>query len=144
MSLIRRFDSPVFGGSFISDFFDDDRFFNPRGMTNSNAPAVNIRENEKDYEIELAAPGYDKKDFNISVDNGLLTISANRQEEKQVKEDNYTRREFGYSSFTRSFNLPTNTSEENINAKYRDGVLKIMVEKKETDNKKTRKEISIR
>ena len=107
-------------------------------------PAVNIKENDKNYEVELAAPGYDKKDFNISLDHGLLTVSAEKREEKERKEDNYTRREFGFSSFSRSFNLPTNTDEEHIDAKYTDGVLRLVIDKKADTNGKTRKEISVK
>ncbi len=106
-------------------------------------PAVNIRETDKTYEVELAAPGYGKKDFKIEIDNGLLTVSAEKREEKQENEENYTRREFGYSSFSRSFNLPTNTNEEDIGARYEDGILKLSVAKKTDDANKGRKAINV-
>lgn len=141
MSLVKRSD---FGGSLLSDLFDNDRFFASPWLTGRNTPAVNIKENEQNYEVELAAPGYDKNDFNISIDNGLLTVSAEKREEKEQKDDNYTRREFGFSSFSRSFNLPTNTNEESINAKYADGVLKLTIEKIKGSNGKSRKQISIK
>jgi len=143
MSLIKRSDWPILSGSMPSDFFDD-RFFNPSWSGGRAMPAVNIKENDKNYEVELAAPGYDKKDFSISLDHGLLTVSAEKREEKEQKEDNYTRREFGYSSFSRSFNLPTNTNEEHIDAKYIDGVLRLTIDKQENANGKSRKEISIK
>jgi len=107
-------------------------------------PAVNIKENERNYEVELAVPGYDKKDFEISIDNGVLTVSGEKSEETEKKEDNYTRREFGFSSFSRSFNLPTNINEENIDAKYADGVLKLTIAKRQESNGKSRKQISIK
>jgi HSP20 family protein len=143
MSLIKRSNFPTLGGSILTDFFDDDRFLNSPWLGGRNMPAVNIKETDKDYEVELAAPGYDKKDFNISIDNGLLTISAERKEEKEKKEDNYTRREFGCSSFSRSFSLPTNTNEEDINARYEEGVLKLAIAKKTESDGKAKKAISI-
>jgi len=93
-------------------------------------PAVNVKETDKAYEVELSAPGYNKSDFNISVENNMLTVSAETKQEKEQKEDNYTRREFGYTSFSRSFNLPTNTNEEDIHAKYQDGILRLTIAKK--------------
>jgi HSP20 family protein len=143
MSLIKRSDWPALGGSMLTDFFDDDRFFNSPWAGGRTIPAVNVKETDKNYEVELAAPGYDKKDFNIAVENGLLTVSAERTEEKEKKEDNYTRREFGRSSFSRSFSLPANTNEEDVNARYEDGVLKLAIAKKQESNGKSRKAISI-
>ena len=99
-------------------------------LTGRSIPAVNVRETDKNFEIEVAAPGYDKNDFKVEMDSGLLTISVQKEEEKKEKENNYTRREFGYSSFSRSFNLPQNVSEEDINAKYEGGILKLTIAKK--------------
>ena len=143
MSLIKRTDWPR-GNSLLADLFDNDRFFASPWLSGRNMPAVNIRENENNYEVELAVPGYDKKDFEISIDNGLLTVSAEKSDETEKKEDNYTRREFGFSSFSRSFNLPTNINEENVDAKYADGVLKLTFAKKQETNGKSRKQISVK
>ena len=143
MSLVKRTDWPR-GNSLLADLFDNDRFFASPWLSGRNMPAVNIKENERNYEVELALPGYDKKDFEISVDNGVLTVSGERSEETEKKEDNYTRREFGFSSFSRSFNLPTNINEENIDAKYADGVLKLTIAKRQESNGKSRKQISIK
>jgi HSP20 family protein len=143
MSLVKRSDWPR-SSSMLADLFDNDRFFSSPWLGARNAPAVNIKENEKNYEVELAAPGYDKNDFTVSIDHGLLTVSAERREEKENKEDNYTRREFGFSSFSRSFKLPTNTNEENVDAKYVDGVLKLTIEKINEPDAKPRKQISIK
>ena len=143
MSLVKRTDWPH-GNSLLADLFDNDRFFASPWLSGRNMPAVNIKENEKNYEVELAVPGYDKKDFEISIDNGVLTVSAEKSEETEKKEDNYTRREFGFSSFSRSFNLPTNINEENIDAKYADGVLKLTIAKRQESNGKSRKQISIK
>ena len=143
MSLVKRTDWPH-GNSLLADLFDNDRFFASPWLSGRNMPAVNIKENERNYEVELAVPGYNKKDFEISIDNGVLTVSGEKSEETEKKEDNYTRREFGFSSFSRSFNLPTNINEENIDAKYADGVLKLTIAKREESNGKSRKQISIK
>lgn len=145
MSLIKRSDWPsTLGGSMLSDFFDDDRFFNSPWLSGRSMPAVNIKETDKTYEVELAVPGYDKKDFNISVDNGLLTVSAEKREEKEQKQDNYTRREFGFTSFSRAFNLPVNTNDEDVQARYEDGILKLTISKKEEPQGKLKKAIQVR
>lgn len=142
MALIRNSNWPTLGGSLLSDFFDDDRFTSP--LLRGSMPAVNVKETDKSFEVEVAAPGFNKKDFNISVDNGLLTVSAANRQEKEKKEDNYTRREFGYTSFSRSFNLPVNTNEEDIQAKYEDGVLKLSIAKKDQPEAKSKKAIEIK
>jgi HSP20 family protein len=144
MGLIKRSDYPIFGTSLLSDLFDDDRFFKSPWLTGRSIPAVNVKESDKNFEIEVAAPGYDKNDFKIEVDNGLLTISVQRQEEKEQKEDNYTRREFGYTSFSRSFNLPQNINEEDINARYEGGILKLEIAKKGEPDGRKRKAIQIK
>lgn len=144
MSLLKRSDWPTVAGSLLSDFFDDNGFINSPWLGRQSMPAVNIKENEKNFEIELAAPGMEKKDFEISVNNNILTISAERKQENEVKEDNYTRKEFGYTSFSRSFNLPVNTSEDNINAKYDNGILKVLIEKKNEPEGKLKKSIQIK
>jgi HSP20 family protein len=144
MSLIKRSEWPTLGGSMLSDFFDDDGFFKSPWLGGRGMPAVNVKETDKNYEVELAVPGYDKKDFNISIDNGLLTVSAQKEEQKEKKEDNYTRREFGYSSFSRTFNLPVNTNDQDINARYEDGILKLSIAKKQEPNGRTRKAIDVK
>lgn len=92
-------------------------------------PAVNVVEAEKDFRIEVAAPGLDKKDFAVKVENDMLTISAERQIQDEVKEGNYTRREFNYTSFKRSFTLPENINSANITAIYENGVLNVYLPK---------------
>jgi HSP20 family protein len=107
-------------------------------------PAANVRETDKSFELEVAAPGFTKKDINISVENNCLIVSAEKKEENERKEDNYTRREFGYQSFSRSFNLPANTNEDDINARYEDGILKVSIAKKSLPEGKVKKPISIK
>src|SRR5262245_21874177 len=112
MALIKNSNRPLLGGSLFSDFFDDDRYFYSPWLNRQSTPAVNVKENDKNYEVEMAVPGYNKNDFNISVENGILTVSAEKKEEAERKEENYSRREFGYSSFSRSFSLPENIQED--------------------------------
>jgi len=145
MALIKRNEWPLLGtGSWLSELFDNEKFFDSDWMKNRAFPAVNVKENEKNYEIEVAAPGRSKKDFNISAENGLLTISSEMKEEKEQKEKDYTRKEFSYSSFSRSFALPENANEEDIKANYADGILKLEVAKKVTSQPKVKKAIEVK
>ncbi len=101
-------------------------------------PAVNIKEENDKFVLELAAPGMKKDDFKINLDNYQLTISAETKNEKKEKEDNYTRREFVYNSFSRSFTLPKTIDIDKIKADYRNGILDIVLPKKEEEAKLTK------
>jgi HSP20 family protein len=105
---------------------------------------VNVKEQDKTFEIELAAPGLSKKDFKVTAENGILTISSEKREEEERKEKDYTRKEFSYSSFSRSFMLPENASQEDIKASYEDGVLKLQVAKKVIGQPKVQKAIEVK
>lgn len=142
MTLIRRTNNDLFP-TFFDDFFGKD-MFNTRlaNAANSFMPAVNIREDENAYFIELAAPGLDKKDFKLELDNDLLTISYEKQEEKEEKGE-YTKREFSYQSFKRSFNLPKSVENNKIAAQYVDGVLNLEIPKKEEAKHKPARLIKI-
>lgn len=145
MTLIKRSDWPsLVNGSWLSDFFDNDRFFDSEGLRRQSMPSVNVKESDKGFEIEVAAPGLNKKDFSINVDNGVLTISSEKKEEKEEKEKDFTRREFSYSSFSRSFTLPENVNEDDIKAAYEDGILKLNVAKKNVTVSKTKKAIEVK
>ena len=132
MSLIRRNNGgfPTFRNMF-SDLLDSEKFFDTDFFKKDWVPAVNVKENDNNFEIDVAAPGLKKEDFNVTVDNGVLTISSEAKTEKEEKEDNFTRKEFSYSAFSRSFTLPENVQEEGISAKYEDGVLKLSLAKTE-------------
>lgn len=108
----------------MEDFFDSDFSFP------SKVP-VNIKQKENGYGIELAAPGFNKEDFKISVENKILKISAEHKTENIETNENYTRREFSKSSFERSFSLPQDIKEDEIVAKYENGILTIDLTKKE-------------
>ena len=112
--------------------------------TNTTLPAVNIRESENDYDIEVAAPGMKKDDFQINIDKNILTISSEKEDEKKEEKDNYSRREFSYQSFQRSFNIPDNVVDgEKISAKYSDGILHIKLPKREEVKPKPARTIKI-
>ena len=145
MALIKKTEWPtLIGGPWLSDFVDNENFFDSDLLRRQFAPAVNVRETEKYFEIDVAAPGLNKKDFNITVENRVLTISSDKEEEKEEKEGNYTRREFSYRSFARSFSLPEGVNEEDVKAAYSDGVLRLNVPKKMTDDPKLRKAIEVK
>jgi HSP20 family protein len=112
--------------------------------TNTTLPAVNIKETKDDYKIEVAAPGLSKKDFNINLENNQLTISSEKRATHKEDEDNYSRREFSYQSFTRTFNLPEHEVDgDKIAASYNDGILTIQIPKKEEAKPKPARTIKI-
>lgn len=151
MSLLVKKNGNLFP-SLVSDFFDTDVVLRPSlfdlssGFMNSfnaNLPSANISEDEKEFKIELAAPGLEKKDFKVETDNGTLTISSEKEKENKEERENYRRREFSYSSFSRSFQLPNNSIPEKIEAKYEGGILKLTLPKKEITQVKHKKEIKV-
>lgn len=110
---------------------------------NTNVPAVNIKETDTSFGIELAAPGKKKEDFNIEIDHNVLTISSEEKTEKEETEGKYTRKEFSYSSFRRAFTLPETVNTENINATYENGVLHVALPKREEALSKPKRLIEI-
>lgn len=110
--------------------------------TAKNRPAVNIIETEDDYRIELAAPGLGKEDFDLKVDNSVLTISAKKETEQQEGEK-YTRREFNYGNFAHSFSLSEVIDLERINAAFNQGILVVTLAKKEEAKPQPAKKIEI-
>ncbi|MDN3677817.1 Hsp20/alpha crystallin family protein [Flavobacterium paronense] len=133
----------------MDDFFNNDRFLMdingtfPDMSFQNVLPEANIVENKKEYQIELAAPGLDKKDFNIEMKNGMLTISAEKEAETKSEDKNYLTREFSYSSLYRSFVLPDNLVADKIDAKYENGVLKLKLPKSEVSIKEPVKHIKV-
>ncbi len=94
-----------------------------------NTPALNVLELENEIKLEVAAPGLEKSDFKISVENNYLVISADKKMEKTENNEHYTRKEFSYQSFKRMYELPENTTGENITARYENGILNISIPK---------------
>lgn len=123
------------GNIFPTDFFR---------RSQSNLPAVNISEDEKNFCVDIVAPGFKKDDFKVNVEDDMLTISADVKSEKteEDKKKQYTRREYSHSSFTRSFKLPDNATDDNISADFNDGILKLTIPKSEQQVKAT-KEIHV-
>ena len=109
----------------------------------STLPAVNIKETDKEFSLELAAPGMKKENFNVGVEDDVLTISAEREETKEEKEENYSRKEFTYASFQRRFTLPETVDSNKVTAKYEDGVLLLSLPKKSGPQLKPAKTIKI-
>lgn len=115
--------------SMMEDFWNTDKFFDGSFFNKETLPAVNIREHKHSYELEVAAPGFNKDDFKITTANGLLNISAENSSEKKEEKNNYTRREFSCNSFSRSFSLPENVAEDQVSAKYSNGLLVLELKK---------------
>ena len=129
---------------FFSDVFDsilNDTFLSDKLA--SRVPAVNISETETQFHIELAAPGLKKEDFKISLDKNVLSVSADKKTENVEEGKKFSKREYSYNSFTRSFTLPEAADQSKIEAEYTDGVLKLYVTKKEEAKIQTR-EIAVK
>ena len=128
--------------SFFNDFFDDDTFLNKSWF--NKLPAANVIENATNFMVELAIPGMNKKDFHVEIENNMLLVSCKKETENLTTENHYTRREFGYNSFNRTFTIPDYVDMKHIEAKYLDGILKITLPKKETAKNMMHKEIEIK
>ncbi|MFO7658015.1 MAG: Hsp20/alpha crystallin family protein [Bacteroidales bacterium] len=128
----------------INEFLNDNAMPGVYGWEKSQSlPAVNISEGNDDYRIEIAAPGLGKEDFKVSLDNGILTISSVKETDNGSNEQNVLRKEFSYSSFCRSFRLPDMVNGDMIKATHRDGILNIVVPKKDEAKVKPVREIKI-
>ena len=146
MSLIKRNEANWLPSGF-DDMFKTDWL---GGTTNVNSigtsiPAVNIQETEESFSVEVAAPGKTKEDFNIELENDVLTISSEDKKENETTEKNgrYTRKEFSYSTFKRAFSLPDSVDSEKISAQYNNGVLEIMLPKREEAKVQAKRMIEI-
>jgi HSP20 family protein len=142
-------------------FFDDDNFnlpsrlmdadvwslparaFNTPFFRNAALPAVNIKDNPKSFDLELAVPGFKKEDLKVKVDGDVLTISSEKKKDSEEDKNGYTRREFSYSSFQRSFQLPANTDADNVKANFVDGILNLSIPKRKALPEKNGKEVRI-
>jgi HSP20 family protein len=135
---------PVFFDDFFkpwNEWFDTSGSMFGRALT---VPPVNITENKDQYMVSLAVPGMKKDDFKIDVEGNMLTISSEKEESKEEKDKKFTRKEYSYSSFSRSFTLPEEVNKEKIEAKYEDGVLKLMLPRKEEAKKPSAKQIAVK
>lgn len=129
---------------FADNLFKDDDFFDGRWLAREmTVPSVNVKETKEAFKLEIAAPGMKKSDFNIEVQDGTLIISAETKSEKEEKGERYTRKEFNFNSFSRSFWLPENVKTDDIKAQYNDGLLKVTVPRVEVKKETPVKRISI-
>lgn len=127
---------------FMSNLFDDDLY--PVWSGNSTStPAVNIREDEKRYSLELAIPGMDRKDVKIDINEDVLTVSSEKKTETDENQNGYRRKEFSYSSFCRNFYIPENVNREKIEARYKDGILTVELPKHEEEKNRLTRQIKI-
>ncbi len=115
--------------NWMHNFFENDDVFGTSLLNRDIVPAVNVLEVDKGYDIEVAAPGFDRKDFDVSVDGEMLVVSARHRAEDKKEDDRFMRREFSYSSFSRAFTLPDDAQRKGIKAEYRDGILHIHVDR---------------
>ncbi|WP_315058804.1 Hsp20/alpha crystallin family protein, partial [Chryseobacterium indoltheticum] len=127
---------PASQRSMFDDFFNRELFNwgnNNFSASRTTLPSVNIKELEKAFEVEVAAPGMKKEDFSITLDGNMLTIASSKEDQQEEKDGKYTRREFSYQSFQRSFELSKDVvDDENIEARYENGVLRLTIPKKES------------
>ena len=132
----------------MQDFFGtenpfdwDEKFWFPEKSV--EMPSTNVIENESEFKVELSAPGFEKKDFKIDLQDGILGISAENKHESEEKSENYRKREFSYNSIRRSFALPENVKEDSIDANYKNGILHLTLPKKKIEPEKAKKQILI-
>ena len=143
MTLARFNNYPsLFDQLFDTDLFDwSNRNYSE---TNTTVPSVNIKENADAFNVEMAVPGFDKKDFKIALDHNVLTISSEKKVENEVKEgERFTRHEYSYQSFSRSFTLPEAANGDKISAKYDNGILNVEIPKREEAKPKPSRQIAI-
>jgi len=127
---------------YMPNFFDDD-FLPTLSSRTSSMPAVNIKEDEKNYILDLAIPGMDKKDLKIDINEDVLTISSESKDEMSEERDGYKKKEFNYSSFCRSFYIPDNVNRDKIEANYKDGILTVSLPKMEEEKRNLSRQIAI-
>jgi HSP20 family protein len=125
-----------------SNLFDDD-FLPVFSQRNTSMPAVNIKEDEKRFILDLAVPGMDKKDLKIEIHEEVITISSEHKDEKEENQDGFKRREFSYTSFCRSFYLPENVNKDKIEANYKDGILTVELPKEEEEKARISRQVKI-
>lgn len=133
----------TFSPFYMSNLFEDDFFPVVSSNRNNSMPAVNIREDEKNYSLELAIPGIDKKDLKIDINEEVLTISSETKNVNEEEKEGYKRKEFSFSSFCRSFYIPENVNRDKIGASYKDGILTVELPKIDEEKTKITRQIKI-
>jgi len=134
-AIIPNWADDFFGKDFIANFFEP--------QTGINTPAVNIVETKNEYRIEVAAPGLDKNDFKIELENNMLRISSTKEDTHNETTDRYLRREFSYTAFSRAFSLPLTVESDKISATHLNGILHITIPKRDEAKEKPMRNINI-
>jgi len=136
---------PSWNNDNLKSFLSNDNFFNNDFFEeDSLMPAMNVKEHNEDFEIEFAAPGFSKKDFEVTIDDNILNVCGEKKKETEEKDDDYTRKEFSYNSFKRSLSLPKSVNtEQNVKATYKNGILKLNLQKKEEAKEQPKKVIEV-
>ncbi|MBA4301885.1 HSP20 family protein [Algoriphagus alkaliphilus] len=120
--------------------FDEKFFFSGKSI---EVPSANVIENDNSFKLELAVPGFEKKDFKVEIQDGMLIISGEKEHKSEEEKENYRKKEFSYSSIRRSFALPEHVKEDQIDAKYENGILNIVLPKKTLEASKAKKAIEV-
>ncbi|MBI1782390.1 MAG: Hsp20/alpha crystallin family protein [Sphingobacteriales bacterium] len=141
---LMRFNNERLFPTVFNDFFKPwNEWFDSDLMKTMTVPSVNVIENDKHYKLTMAAPGLKKDDFKIDIDGDIITISAETKVEKEEKDEKFSRKEYSYKTFSRSFTLPEIVNAEKIDAVYENGELKLMLPKKAEVKKTTAKNIAV-
>lgn len=148
--------TPATGSSILAnDPFFSDLMDTKRGIFNLNRffngdfdedlfPAMNVKDKEKEFEVELAAPGLSKEDFKISIEDGILSISAEKESKTEEEKEGFVRKEFSYNTFSRNISLPEEVDvEKDVEAKYKEGILKMILKKRKVDKPKKAKTVNV-
>ncbi|MGK0412096.1 MAG: HSP20 family protein [Polaribacter sp.] len=147
MALIKQNQNRLFPSTNngFKTFFNTDDFFNTNFFEEDTIlPAMNVKEHDDGFDIEFAAPGFSKEDFEVTIDDDILNVCGEKEEESEESEDNYTRKEFSYNSFKRSLKLPkTVNTDQNVKATYKNGILKLNLLKKEEAKEVAKKVIKV-
>ncbi len=136
---------PSWNNDSLKSFLSNDDFFNNDFFEeDSLMPAMNVKEHDNDFEIEFAAPGFSKKDFEVTIDDNILNVCGEKKTEVEEKEEDYMRKEFSYNSFRRSLSLPkTVNADQDVKATYKNGILKLNLLKKEEAKEQPKKIIEV-
>lgn len=129
----------------LTDFIERNNAFNDNFFhLEKSLPAMNVKEHDNDFEIELASPGFDKKDFEITLKDDILEVAAEKKADREEKEDDYTRKEFNYRSFRRALQLPKTVDDsKEVKATYENGILKLHLLKKAEAKKTNKRKIDV-
>jgi len=136
---------PSWNNDSLKSFLSSDDFFNNDFFEeDSLMPAMNVKEHDDEFEIEFAAPGFSNKDFEVTIYDNILNVCGEKKTELEEKEEDYTRKEFSYNSFKRSLSLPkTVNADQNVKATYKNGILKLNLQKKEEAKEQPKKIIEV-